>query len=637
MRVIGALHQFDRYLVPPIGAANAWVTTLGATVAVALGYFWAAELGLALLAKPSGVAVFWPASGIAAGLLVAAGRRAGVAVVMGVVVGTVAANLMSDRHLVTSVLNGLSNAGEAVLVAWLLDRWFGRPFNFGDIRRVIGFFAAAAIATAVSAIGGALTMTTFHASAPFFDVWRTWFLSDAVGIVVVAPLLIALSQLKRELPTRAELIEWGGVLALTVLTSIYALSAPTGSWLSFDPDAIVFPLLLWLAIRNQLFAIAGALAVSLVAIGATTFGIGHFGDANLSIVERALGAQLLTTVVTAFTLVLTALFAERKASEQGLRESEERLRLAQLKTGVGIWDRDARTGKLVWTPQLEAIYGLQPGSVTCYADFRDRVHPDDIARIEALQDAAVRQRQETFALEFRIIRPDGQVRWISAVVGAVYDEATGEPVRLLGNNTDITERKLSEQALAERNAQLALAGKAARVGSYAYDPGQGNHADLRGLCGHPRLSRGDDRNRPLRVPRQPASRGRPSEQSLPGTKRSAIGGASTAWSIVSVALTARFAGSRHAVSFPMTAGDVRIASLVSASTTRSASRPRPVSPSATPNSTSRERLRASALLPSTMRQKPCSCPTPVRSSWDYLRALPRSPPTTGMHVCIRMM
>ena len=50
--------------------------------------------------------------------------------------------------------------------------------------------------------------------------------------------------------------------------------------------------------------------------------------------------------MTAFTLVLTALFAERKASEEGLRESEERLRLAQLKTGVGIWDWDVRTGKL---------------------------------------------------------------------------------------------------------------------------------------------------------------------------------------------------------------------------------------------------------------------------------------------------
>jgi PAS domain S-box-containing protein len=464
-----ALEHIDRYLVPPIGPANAWIATLGASFAIALAYFGTAELGLALLAKPSGVALFWPASGIAVGLLVAAGRRAAVAVVVGVVVGTVAANLMSDRQLLTSVLKGFCNAGEAVLVSWLLDRWFGLAFSFGDVRRVLGFFAATAIATAVSAVGGALTMTTFHASAPLIDVWRTWFLSDAVGIVVVAPLLIALRQLTRELPTRAQLIEWGGVLALTVLITGYALSAPTGSWLSFDPDAIVFPLLLWLAIRNQLCAIAGALAVSLLTIVATTFGIGHFGDANLSIEERALGAQLLTTVVTAFTLVLTALFAERRASEQDLRESEERLRLAQLKTGVGIWDRNARTGKLIWTPQLEAIYGLRPGSVRCYADFRDRVHPDDVARIEAQQDQAVRRREATFVLEFRIIRPDGKVRWISAVVGGVYDEATGEPVRLLGNNTDITERKLSEQALAERNAQLALAGKAARVGSYAYD------------------------------------------------------------------------------------------------------------------------------------------------------------------------
>ena len=92
-------------------------------------YFLAAQLGLALLAKPSGVAVFWPASGVAAGILVAAGRRAGVALVVGVVVGTVAANLMSDRNLLTSVLNGFCNAGEAVLMAWLLDRWFGRPFT----------------------------------------------------------------------------------------------------------------------------------------------------------------------------------------------------------------------------------------------------------------------------------------------------------------------------------------------------------------------------------------------------------------------------------------------------------------------------------------------------------------------------
>jgi PAS domain S-box-containing protein len=159
---------------------------------------------------------------------------------------------------------------------------------------------------------------------------------------------------------------------------------------------------------------------------------------------------------------------ERHKAEDALRKSEERLRLAQLKTGVGIWDWDLHTGALTWTPELEAIFGLEPGSVRSYADFRDRVHPDDIDAVEIGRDAAVRRR-ETFKLEFRIIRSDGQVRWILATGGAFYDEASGKPARILGNNVDITERKRAELALTERDAQLAMAGQAALVGSYAYE------------------------------------------------------------------------------------------------------------------------------------------------------------------------
>jgi PAS domain S-box-containing protein len=165
---------------------------------------------------------------------------------------------------------------------------------------------------------------------------------------------------------------------------------------------------------------------------------------------------------------LAADIIERHQADNALRESEERLRLAQLKTGVGIWDWNLSSGQLAWTSQLTAIFGLEPDSVKGYADFRDRVHPEDIDAVEAQRDAAVRRR-ETFNLEFRIVRPDGQVRWVSAVGGAFYDEATGEPVRILGNNIDITERKRAEQTLAERNAQFDLARKAVRVGTYTYD------------------------------------------------------------------------------------------------------------------------------------------------------------------------
>jgi PAS domain S-box-containing protein len=159
---------------------------------------------------------------------------------------------------------------------------------------------------------------------------------------------------------------------------------------------------------------------------------------------------------------------ERHKAEAALRESEERLRLAQLRTGIGVWDRDLHTGKTTWTPELEALFGLDSGTVKRYADFRERVHPDDIAAFEAARDAAVRSRK-TFDFEFRINRADGQIRWMSVKGGAVYDEATGEPVRIIGNQADITERKRAELALAERNAQLALAGRAALVSSHSYD------------------------------------------------------------------------------------------------------------------------------------------------------------------------
>jgi PAS domain S-box-containing protein len=138
------------------------------------------------------------------------------------------------------------------------------------------------------------------------------------------------------------------------------------------------------------------------------------------------------------------------------------------RTSVGIWERVLRTGKLTWTPQLEAIFGVEPESVKDYADFRDRVHPDDLAAMEGQRDAAV-QRGETFNLEYRIIRPDGQVRWILSVGGASYDEVTREPVRILGNSVDITERKQAELALADRDLQLALASKAGLIGRHTYD------------------------------------------------------------------------------------------------------------------------------------------------------------------------
>ena len=109
------------------------------------------------------------------------------------------------------------------------------------------------------------------------------------------------------------------MIGLLALVTLYVVSCPTSSWISFCLGAFVLPPLLWLAARCQpAFAIAGTFVVSIIVICATTFGIGHFGDAAIPIVERAKGAQATVMMVTIYTLVLTALLTERRSREQRL-------------------------------------------------------------------------------------------------------------------------------------------------------------------------------------------------------------------------------------------------------------------------------------------------------------------------------
>src|SRR5262249_54913251 len=158
----------------------------------------------------------------------------------------------------TSVLKGVCNAGEPVLLAWLLERWFGPTFTFGDLRRVVGFIAATCVAMAASAVGGATAMTHFHTAAPFWEAWSTWFLSGALGILVVAPLMIALAQAWREQPTEGNVGEGLVALVLLAVVTLLVVDCPSSSWMSFCLGPFVLPPLLWLAARCQpALAIAG--------------------------------------------------------------------------------------------------------------------------------------------------------------------------------------------------------------------------------------------------------------------------------------------------------------------------------------------------------------------------------------------
>jgi PAS domain S-box-containing protein len=161
--------------------------------------------------------------------------------------------------------------------------------------------------------------------------------------------------------------------------------------------------------------------------------------------------------------------SERKRTEAALEKRNVQFELVSRIALIGSYSYDYNTRILQLSPGCAAIYGLPEAMREIrQKDWRALVHPDDLPRIDATTVRALAQLQSELVLEFRIIRSDGNYRWIEARILVSYDDA-GQAVQMIGANIDVTERKQTAQALAERTVQLALAGKAALVGSYAYD------------------------------------------------------------------------------------------------------------------------------------------------------------------------
>jgi len=323
-----------------------WIGAIGLAVAVGIVYFLAARLSLALLTKPEGVAVFWPAAGVSAGVLIALGSGARWPVVVGTMVATIVANLFGDRNLWSAVLFALCNAGEALLTAWLIGHYFGPDFRLNKLRNVLGLAAAALMGTAVSGIGGAIAYKLFHSTTtPILSTWQHWLASDGLGIVAVAPLLIELASASRDRPPLSELVEGAVAVAALALVSGLAIFLRSDLLATVGPVAVLFAPLLWLAARcRPVFAAAAAFIVSLSIVWTTTFGIGYFGNPGLSMTERVQAAQVSILLVTIGAPVLAALFAEirdkRKLAEAALQASETQRYLIET-------ERLAALGRLV--------------------------------------------------------------------------------------------------------------------------------------------------------------------------------------------------------------------------------------------------------------------------------------------------
>jgi PAS domain S-box-containing protein len=163
---------------------------------------------------------------------------------------------------------------------------------------------------------------------------------------------------------------------------------------------------------------------------------------------------------------------DRKQAEAALQESEQRLQFALEAGRMGAWAWDIASGNVVWSPSLQEIHGLKPGTFGgTFADFKRDIHPDDLERILAAVGHAVETASD-YHVTYRMRHPVGGIRWLEAF-GRCVPGPDGKPIELAGVCTDISERKQAEEALLRSERRFRTLTSQAPVGIFETDP-EGN-------------------------------------------------------------------------------------------------------------------------------------------------------------------
>ena len=397
-----------------------WIGHIGLTLAVGIAYFLAAQMSLVLLTKPDGVAVFWPAAGLSAGTLLAFGSRVRLPVIVAVVTASTVASLLGDRSLAAATVFALCNIGEPLLVAWFIQRHFGEDFRLGSLRSVVGFFLAAGIGPAASASLATVGFILFYSpTAPVSTTWLNWFASDALGILIVAPLFVGLADLRDDFPEKRELVHGALALVALALVSAFLFGSTTQHWYTAFPLAVLLPILLAAHCR-PVFAAAAALILGVAVVWTTTFGIGGLGELP-DLHDRAYAARATLLAISACTLVLAALFAERRQKEAALKDTNDRLALALDCAELGTWRLQLKSGRFENDVRDRHIHGYGPDAPPqTLAEMRSQVHPEDLPKLDAAF-LALGRGGGSCKTEYRLVpRSDeerrGQTRWVAIKV-----------------------------------------------------------------------------------------------------------------------------------------------------------------------------------------------------------------------------
>lgn len=353
-----------------------------------------------------------------------------------------------------------TNCAFAIIAALALRRALGGPPWFDTLRKAWLYVLLAAIACPmVAALGGGFMRILGDGAIEKYPLfWADWFMSNALGSMTLGPIaLMALSARRWSLASipKHAFVEatFLGVALIAVCTVVF--EASVGNTASGFLPALLYlplPLVLWAAVRFGVKGASGAiLVVTIVLIWKALNGPSIFLASDSETSVFAIQAFLIGLAIP--VLLLGASIDETRHAERAVRESEERMKAAAVAANISMWHFNYESESFWLTDHGREMFGFAPDeTVTRYA-VMSRVHPEDRqAAIDAMQAATAAGKLAV--CEFRIVWPDGQVRWILCRAG-VHGDYRGAPAQISGTFVDISERKAAESEVAHQRHELA--------------------------------------------------------------------------------------------------------------------------------------------------------------------------------------